>query len=105
MSYNVLHCEALPMTKDVTLSLRIDRKLSDKLEKQAKRYKRSKSQLAALAIENFLEIQAREIELTKRALARAKAGGPFISNEDMMRWLESWGTENELPPPKATIKF
>ena len=93
------------MTKDVTLSLRIDRKLSNKLEKQAKRHHRSKSSLAALAIENFLEIEAQEIEKTKRALARAKAGGPFISNEDMTRWLDSLGTKNPLPRPKATIRF
>jgi predicted transcriptional regulator len=93
------------MTKDVTLSLRIDQKLSNKLERRARQLKRSKSSLAAIAVENFLEIEAREMELTKRALAKAKAGGPFVSNEDMMRWLESWGTENELPPPKATIRF
>jgi predicted transcriptional regulator len=93
------------MTKDVTLSLRIDRKLSDKLEKRARQAKRSKSALTAYAIERLFETEDREIALTKQALARSKSGGPFISNEDMMRWLESWGTENELPPPKATIRF
>jgi predicted transcriptional regulator len=93
------------MTKDVTLSLRIDRKLSDRLDKEAKQLKRSKSSLAAIAIENFLEIQAREIELTKRALARSKAGAPMIAHEDVIRWLESWGTQNELPRPKATVKL
>ena len=35
------------MTKDVTLSLRVDRKLSDKLEKHAKQIGRSKSSVAA----------------------------------------------------------
>ncbi|HEX3808966.1 MAG TPA: hypothetical protein VHW02_04635 [Rhizomicrobium sp.] len=93
------------MTKDVTLSLRIDRKLSDRLDKESRQLKRSKSSLAAIAIENFLEIQAREIELTKRALARSKAGAPMIAHEDVIRWLESWGTPNELPRPKATVKL
>jgi RHH-type transcriptional regulator, rel operon repressor / antitoxin RelB len=93
------------ITKDVTFSLRIDRKLSDKLERHAKQAKRSKSSFAAIAIENYLEIEAREIEKTKRALARAKAGGPFVAHEDVMRWMESWGTEKELPRPKATIKL
>ena len=93
------------MTKDVTLSLRIDRKLSDKLERHAKLAKRSKSAFAAMAIENFFEIDAMEVEKTKRALAQAKAGGPFVAHEDVMRWMESWGTESELPRPKATIKF
>lgn len=93
------------MTKDVTLSLRIDRKLSDKLERRARQTKRSKSSLAAIAIENFFEIEAQELAKTERALARAKAGGPFISNEDMMRWMDSLGTDNPLPKPKATIRF
>lgn len=88
------------MTKDVTLSLRIDRKLSDKLEKHAKRYKRSKSSLAAIAIENFLEIQQIEVERIKRTIARVKAGEPTVPHEDVMRWIKSWGTPNELPRPK-----
>jgi predicted transcriptional regulator len=93
------------MTKDVTLSVRIDRKVSNKLEKLARQAKRSKSAMAVIAIENFFEIQAREIELTKRALARAKAGGPFISDEDMNRWLDSLGTDNPLPRPVANVRL
>jgi len=91
------------MTKDVTLSLRIDRKLSNKIARRARAAKRSKSSFAAQAIENFLEIEAMEIQKIKNSLASAKAGGPFASHEDVMRWIESWGTDNELPPPKATI--
>jgi hypothetical protein len=29
--------------------------------------------------------------------------GIFISAEAMHRWVESWGTENELPPPEPDI--
>ena len=35
-----------------------------------------------------------------RAMADVKAGR-FVSNEAVMRWLRSWGTPNELPPPKC----
>lgn len=93
------------MTKDVTLSLRVDRKLSGKLEKAAKQMRRSKSSVAAMAIEQFVALDAREMELTKRALERAKAGGPFISHEDMTKWMKSMGTDKELPVPKPTLKF
>jgi len=93
------------MTKDVTLSLRVDRKLSGKLEKAAKQLNRSKSSLAAIAIERFIEMDAHEMELTMRALASAEAGGPFIAHEDMVKWIRSLGTKNELPPPKATLKY
>ena len=88
------------MTKDVTLSLRIDRKLSTKLDKEAKRHNRSKSSLAAIAIENFLDIQEMEKRRVKQTLARVKAGEPTIPHEDVMRWIKSWGTPNELPPPR-----
>jgi cell division protein FtsX len=42
-------------------------------------------------------------ELTEEdleAIADIEAGR-FISHEAMVRWLESWGTENELPPPEC----
>jgi len=29
------------------------------------------------------------------------AAGRVISHEAVVRWLRSWGTENELPPPKV----
>ncbi|HXC56251.1 MAG TPA: hypothetical protein VNU97_13210 [Rhizomicrobium sp.] len=93
------------MTKDVTLSLRVDRKLSGKLEKAAKTLRRSKSSIAAMAIEHFMELDAREMELTAQALQRAEAGGPFISHEDMAKWMRSMATGCELPPPKATLKY
>jgi len=38
------------------------------------------------------------------ALEQAKAdvaAGRVISNEAMMRWLRSWGTQDELPPPEC----
>ncbi len=40
----------------------------------------------------------------EQALAEAEAeiaAGKFISHEAMRRWLLSWGTANELPPPKC----
>jgi hypothetical protein len=34
----------------------------------------------------------------QEGLAELKAGR-YIPHEEMRRWLLSWGTENELPPP------
>ena len=58
-----------------------------------------------MMIENAFEIEAQEIAKIKQTLAEAKAGGPFVAHEEVVRWMESWGTDNELPRPKATIKF
>ncbi|MDQ8029517.1 MAG: CopG family transcriptional regulator [Brevundimonas sp.] len=40
-----------------------------------------------------------EAELRRR-MADMDAGN-FITNEAMMRWIASWGTENPLPPPEC----
>ena len=40
----------------------------------------------------------------EKALAEAEAeiaAGKFISHKAMRRWLLSWGTPGELPPPKC----
>jgi predicted transcriptional regulator len=40
----------------------------------------------------------------ERALLEAEAdiaAGRTVSWEDVKRWLESWGTPNELPPPEC----
>ena len=51
---------------------------------------------------SFLRRSAAERLLLKERIAEADKG-VFISAEAMHRWIESWGTENELPPPKPDI--
>jgi predicted transcriptional regulator len=43
-------------------------------------------------------------EAEERALVEAEAqvkAGKFISHKAMVDWLRSWGTLDELPPPKS----
>lgn len=43
-------------------------------------------------------------EADARLIAEAEAdfaAGRVISNEAMMRWIKSWGTPDELPPPEC----
>ena len=42
------------------------------------------------------ELDEREME----AIADLDAGR-FVSHEAVVRWLKSWGTPDELPPPKC----
>ena len=35
----------------------------------------------------------------KAALAEDEEGGPGVPHVDVMQWLESWGTDHELPRP------
>ncbi|MBA3446045.1 MAG: CopG family transcriptional regulator [Pseudaminobacter sp.] len=43
-----------------------------------------------------------ERRVLKERIAEADKG-VFISAEAMDRWIESWGTENELPPPEPDV--
>jgi len=46
--------------------------------------------------EEAVELDARE----QKAMADIDAGR-FVTHQAVVRWLKSWGTENELPPPKC----
>lgn len=49
----------------------------------------------------IFEIEDPEYEARLDALADADfAAGRVVSNEAVMRWVRSWGTENELPRPQ-----
>jgi predicted transcriptional regulator len=43
------------------------------------------------------DAEKRAMEEAERAIAE----GRVISHEAMVRWLRSWGTPDELPPPKC----
>ena len=60
----------------------------------------SQSKLVAQAIVAYLDEQERQLEKICVAPADAKAGRVFPDGE-VTRWLDSWGTEHELPPPRS----
>jgi predicted transcriptional regulator len=51
---------------------------------------------------SFLRRSEAERRLMDERIAEADKG-IFISAEAMHRWVESWGTDNELPPPEPDI--
>ncbi len=87
---------------EVPLSLHVDAKLKEKLESEARRQKVSADDLAERAIENYLDFQERDRAIMRQRMIEAEKG-IFISEEAMTRWVESWGTDNELPPPEPDI--
>lgn len=53
-------------------------------------------------VDRALAVTEREAKLLAIAEARADvAAGRIIRHEDMVRWLCSWGTPDELPPPST----
>lgn len=88
------------MSDSTTLTLRIDSAVKERLEGLAKATKRSKSSLAAEGIEAFVELEERQIEGIRRAMASLDRG-EGVPHEDVEAWVDSWETEDELPMPKA----
>ena len=60
------------------------------------------AEIAATAIENYLEGQAGKRVQLQQAIAETEKGA-FISDEKMAEWIASWGDDDELPAPEPDI--
>lgn len=87
-------------TKTTTVSVRVAKETKHRLEKLAEQTGRSRAFLAAQAIHEYLELNEWQIEGIKKGIAELDAG-KSIPYEKVKAWLESWGTPNEKPMPKA----
>ena len=85
------------MTDTRTLTVNVPSDMLDDLESLAQRTGRGMDELASEVFAGYLE--RRRHELAAIAAAEADEGGQWVAHEDVMRWLESWETPNELPPP------
>jgi predicted transcriptional regulator len=84
-------------------SVRLNSEVEVPLENLANKLDRSKNYLINQAIKEFVQRQSMEDarwEDTLEALSSIKAGKTVDGNE-VAAWLESWGTEEELSPPKV----
>jgi len=88
------------MAKSATMTVRIPPDVSEKLDALARETNRTKAYLAGQAISDFVERNAWQVAHIGRALEDAKSGSPGIPHEDIERWMDSWDTADELPPPE-----
>lgn len=83
-------------------SVRLQPEIENSLENLAKKLDRSKNYIINQSIKEFLERKTldeqRWIE-TIEAIDSVKSGH-LIDENSVNDWLDSWGTENELEPPK-----
>ncbi len=90
------------MGKSATLTIRVDQNMKDRLEAAAKQQKRSKSFLAGEAIEEYLAVQEWQERRIREAIEAADRG-ELIPHEEVMAWISSWETDNELPMPTPKV--
>ena len=84
-------------------SVRLQPEIENPLEILSKALDRSKNYLINQAIKEFLErrtIDEQRWTETMEAIDSVKSG-KSVDEKTVSNWLDSWGSENELAPPKT----
>ena len=82
-------------------SVRLKPEIESPLEDLSKKLDRSKNYLINLAIKEFIarqSLESKRWQETLQAIHSVEAGRD-IEEKEVARWLDSWGTENELESP------
>jgi predicted transcriptional regulator len=89
--------------KDATLSTRIPRKVKAGLSALAEMTDRPIAWHVNQALSQYVELNRWQVEAIKQGMASLKAGR-LVRHEDVVAWVESLGTEHELPMPTWSAK-
>jgi RHH-type transcriptional regulator, rel operon repressor / antitoxin RelB len=87
--------------KSTTFTVRVNTGVKKRLERLAKSTGRTRSFLAAEAINEYLEINEWQVAGIKRAIASLDRG-EGIPQDQVKNWVASWGSANERPAPKKS---
>ena len=85
-----------------TTSFRLENELETKLDGIAQALGRSKSWIINDALRLYIAREEKRQQMlreTEEALADLEAGR-IVSGEEVMKWLETWGTNHEQEAPK-----
>ena len=85
----------------VTLSVRIPPKVKDQLEELSDATGRTKSFLAAEAIEGYLMTQAWQIKSIKNSVKKAnRKDAKFIDHSQVVEWVSNLGSDEDQGKPQ-----
>jgi len=83
-------------------SVRMPDDLLQRLDATATRLRRSKGWIINDAVREYLEredLRQRRDEETRAALTELDAG-QVVDGDEVLAWIDSWGSENEREPPR-----
>jgi RHH-type rel operon transcriptional repressor/antitoxin RelB len=86
------------MGNTTTMTVRVPATLKNRLDKLADATARSRSWLAARALDVYVEDQEWQLATIRRGKKDANTGR-VVPHEAAERWLRSWGKKRELLPP------
>ena len=88
------------MSQTTQLTIEVPVAVEERLEEVARASSRSKRSLIHGALIAFLDLYDWQVQAIRQGIADADAGR-VVDHEAVAAWLESWGTENELPAPRC----
>ena len=83
-----------------TLSIRVDSAQKKRLEALAKSTGRSRSYLAADAIDAYLDVNEWQVTGVKNAIKSIDANGG-VAHADVKSWVKSWGISSMPKSPRS----
>jgi predicted transcriptional regulator len=86
-----------------TFTVRVDSAAKKRLEELAKNTGRSRSFLAAEAINEYLDINEWQVAGIKQAMASLDRGDG-VPHQRVKEWVESWGSKREGAQPSKRSK-
>lgn len=90
------------MASRAVFSVRLSDETRAKINYLSRTTHRTPSSIASQILEEEVGKKARKILAIEEAKEDIKSG-VFHSGEQIFEWLDSWGTENELPSPAPDI--
>jgi RHH-type transcriptional regulator, rel operon repressor / antitoxin RelB len=86
-----------------TFTVRIEPEVKKRLEKLAKSTGRSRSFLAAEALNEYLDVNEWQVAGIKEAIASLDRG-EGVPHDEVKDWVKSWGRQRERPVPGRSAK-
>jgi len=87
--------------RSTTFTVRVDSAAKKRLERLAKSTGRSRSFLAAEAINEYLDVNEWQVAGVKRAIASLDRG-EGLPHDQVKDWIASWNSSGERPIPKRS---
>ena len=84
-----------------TFTVRVEPKVKKRLEKLAKSTGRTRSFLAAEALNDYLDLNEWQVAGIKRAIGSLDRG-EGVSHDEDKDWVITWGRKRERPGPKRS---
>lgn len=92
---------------DATILKKVSPEARDRLSQAAREMQADEDDLIAFVVENAfaptIVLDDEEEELTRQAIAEADAGGPFVPQAEVLKWLKSRSEGKRDPAPEATV--